>query len=168
MKLILFSFLILFSITILISLLVPSHIRVSKTINIKAGTENIFRYIDDLDKWRKWHPAFKNLPSEKIELIDSIKGKLTKLKVDKTMISLLLVKKDTVEAEFEIPGKNPVISDWFISAQPEPGIQTLHASMDFVLRWYPWEKFSSLFFEKTYGAQLEQGLVNLKTLAEQR
>jgi polyketide cyclase/dehydrase/lipid transport protein len=167
MKLIIFSVLILFSILTLISFVVPSHIRVSKTINIKAGTEDIFRYIDDLDKWRKWHPAFKNLPSEKIKFIDSSNGKLSKLKIDQTLITLLLIRRDTVEAEFLIPGKKPVICDWFISAKPEPGVLTLCASMDFTLKWYPWEKFSSLFFDKTYGAQLEQGLVNLKTLAEE-
>jgi len=38
--------------------------------------------------------------------------------------------------------------------------------MDFKLRWYPWEKFSSLFFENIYGAQMEKGLDNLKRLAE--
>jgi hypothetical protein len=166
MKLIIFSVLILFSIITLISLLVPSHIRISKAINIKAQSGTIFRYIGDLNNWRKWHPVFKNLPSNKIEIIDSINGRATKLKIDQTIITLLITKTDTVEAEILIPGKKPVISDWFISAQSEPGVLTLHASMDLTLRWYPWEKFSSLFFEKTYGAQLDQGLNNLKKLAE--
>jgi hypothetical protein len=38
--------------------------------------------------------------------------------------------------------------------------------MDFRLRWYPWEKFSSLLFEKQYGTQMEAGLESLKQLAE--
>jgi hypothetical protein len=40
--------------------------------------------------------------------------------------------------------------------------------MDFKLRWYPWEKFKSLFFENIYGAHLERGLGNLKELSEGR
>jgi hypothetical protein len=38
--------------------------------------------------------------------------------------------------------------------------------MDFRLRWYPWEKFSSLLLEKRYGPMLENGLDNLKKLME--
>jgi hypothetical protein len=34
--------------------------------------------------------------------------------------------------------------------------------MDFKLRWYPWEKFSSLLLEKRYGPVMEQGLAKLK------
>jgi hypothetical protein len=34
--------------------------------------------------------------------------------------------------------------------------------MDFRLSWYPWEKFSSLFYEKTYGTMMETGLLNFK------
>jgi hypothetical protein len=38
--------------------------------------------------------------------------------------------------------------------------------MDFRLRWYPWEKFSSLLFEKSYGLTMEKGLNNIKKLSE--
>jgi hypothetical protein len=34
--------------------------------------------------------------------------------------------------------------------------------MDFQLGWYPWQKFSTFFFESTYGALMEKGLANLK------
>jgi hypothetical protein len=34
--------------------------------------------------------------------------------------------------------------------------------MDFQLAWYPWQKFSSLFYERTYGAMMERGLANFK------
>ena len=45
---------------------------------------------------------------------------------------------------------------------------TLQWYIDFNLRWYPWEKFASLLFEKSYGAQMEQGLSNLKKIVEKR
>ena len=43
---------------------------------------------------------------------------------------------------------------------------TLQWYMDFKLKWYPWEKFRSLFYENIYGVQMEQGLSNLKELAK--
>lgn len=36
--------------------------------------------------------------------------------------------------------------------------------MDFHLSWYPWQKFGSLLYESTYGAMMEKGLTNIKTL----
>jgi hypothetical protein len=38
--------------------------------------------------------------------------------------------------------------------------------MQFKLRWYPWEKFASLLFEKQYGTQMEAGLNKLKAYLE--
>jgi hypothetical protein len=34
--------------------------------------------------------------------------------------------------------------------------------MDFDLKWYPWQKIGSLFYESNYGAMMEQGLHNIK------
>jgi hypothetical protein len=39
--------------------------------------------------------------------------------------------------------------------------------MDFHLKWYPWKKFSSLFFENTYGVMMQEGLENMRNLTEQ-
>ena len=50
----------------------------------------------------------------------------------------------------------------------EQGSLTVQWYMDFKLRWYPWEKFSSLLFEKQYGTQMEIGLAKLKRLAENK
>jgi hypothetical protein len=48
------------------------------------------------------------------------------------------------------PGQ-PVTVQWYI---------------DFHLRWYPWEKFSSLLLEKSYGPKMEKGLTDLKRIVE--
>jgi len=38
--------------------------------------------------------------------------------------------------------------------------------MDFHLKWYPWEKFSSMLLENRYGPMMEQGLAKLKKVVE--
>jgi hypothetical protein len=38
--------------------------------------------------------------------------------------------------------------------------------MDFQLGWYPWQKFSSLFYENTYGNMMQDGLARLKSVAD--
>jgi hypothetical protein len=37
---------------------------------------------------------------------------------------------------------------------------------DFVFRWYPWEKFSSIVYDKQLGPAMEKSLNNLKDLIE--
>ncbi len=60
----------------------------------------------------------------------------------------------------------PMISGWKCIQQPGADSTTLQWYMDFKLRWYPWEKFSSLVFDKSYGGRMEQGLNNIKKIVE--
>ena len=60
----------------------------------------------------------------------------------------------------------PIISVLKVIRHQEGDSSTLQWYMDFKLRWYPWEKFKSLFFENIYGFQMERGLENLKQLSE--
>ena len=55
---------------------------------------------------------------------------------------------------------------WNFYATEIPNSVTVQWYMDFHLRWYPWEKFSSLLLEKRYGPMMEKGLGNLKALVE--
>jgi hypothetical protein len=74
-------------------------------------------------------------------------------------------KKDEVITEL-MSGSKKIISGWKVISYAQPGSTTLQWYMDFKLRWYPWEKFSSLLFEKSYGLKMEQGLNNIKKLVE--
>jgi hypothetical protein len=65
--------------------------------------------------------------------------------------------------QLQQPHKKPVINGWKIY-HTAPDSLTLQWYMDFHLRWYPWEKLGSLFYENTYGVMMEQGLTNLKRL----
>ena len=55
---------------------------------------------------------------------------------------------------------------WFVVPNFNPSQVTVQWWMDFKLRWYPWEKFASLLFDKQYGTRLEIGLRRLKDFVE--
>ena len=57
-------------------------------------------------------------------------------------------------------------SGWNVMKNGTPYGYTVQWYMDFHLRWYPWEKFSSLLFEKRYGPLMEKGLTGLKAMLE--
>ncbi len=64
--------------------------------------------------------------------------------------------------ELQQEGRKPVISGLQLYGGPASDSLTLQWYMDFQLSWYPWQKFSSLFYEQTYGVMMERGLVNFK------
>lgn len=157
-KLALISFVILFILVTVISLFIPSGIRISKATNIAAEDSIVYNNINNLSNWKNWHPALKEISSSEFVSNDST------IKVKGTTISIIDRKQDEIITEMATDKGRPVISGFKTIRHPGDS-STLQWYMDFKLRWYPWEKFRSLFYENIYGLQMEQGLSNLKELS---
>jgi hypothetical protein len=149
-KLALISFVIFFGIITAMSLLIPSHIRISKAINVKAEKDSIFSLVTNQERWPRWHPAFQqgNMP----QLLQQNKITITPLQASDTLVTM----------QWQQEGRRPVINGWQMHEFASTDSLTMQWYMDFNLPWYPWEKFGSLFYEKTYGVMMEKGLSNLK------
>lgn len=163
-KLAILSFIFLFLVVTIISLFIPAHIRISKATNI--ARQDFFPYNDyvsQLPKWKQWHPALKNIPENEFQIL-----KDSSISVRGTTITLVETKKDEVVTEMRTDKGTPILSGFKLIRHQEGDSATLQWYMDFKLRWYPWEKFRSLFYENIYGIQMEQGLKNLKELSEGR
>ncbi|MEO7924421.1 MAG: SRPBCC family protein [Chitinophagaceae bacterium] len=145
-----------------ISLLFPSHIRISKAIDINASRDSILLQVRDPEKWKKWYPG-----ADTMELLiaeGQVKGLL--LDSSKKAIRITGITDTAVTAATEGTGAREATTGWNIYSSSLPNTVTVQWYMDFHLRWYPWEKFSSLLLEKRYGPVMEKGLENLKTLLE--
>jgi hypothetical protein len=160
-KLAILSFIFLFLVVTIISLFIPGHITISKATNIIADDTAVYSYIKDLPEWRQWHPALKNIPGNEIQIL-----KDSSISIRGTTIRIAERKKDELVTEMETENGRPIISGFKIIRHQQGDSATLQWYMDFKLRWYPWEKFRSLFYENIYGTQMEQGLRNLKELSE--
>ena len=165
-RLLIFSFLFLFFLVTAISLLVPSHVRISRAANIKATAGEVWQQVDDLQTWKEWNPFLNKLSPGEIEYPDTIHGKPPAMKIKETLIQLKEAKADERIFVMLTKGKKPVINGWKFINHSGSDSATLQWYIDFNLRWYPWEKFASLLFEKSYGAQMEQGLSNIKKIVE--
>lgn len=147
-KLFLISVVFLFLVVTAISLLIPSHIRISKAINIHGAKDSVFSLVEDTVRWKEWHPAFMrgdSMPSiPQIHIVSRSKS-------DSNIIMHL-----------QQQGKAEVVNGWQVFEHPGADSLTLQWYMDFHLKWYPWQKFGSLFYENTYGAMMEKGLDNLR------
>lgn len=144
-KLGLISFIFIFIVVTLISLLIPSHIRISRATNLPNRRDSIFALLKNESAW---HPAYLDSAASA-----EMKG-LTK--------SLAEQNDSTLVYRLQQKGRGPVLSGWQVYGPPSADSATLQWRMDFTLGPWPWQKFSSLFFEPTYGAMMERGLANLK------
>jgi len=129
-----------------ISLFIPSHIRISKAVDINVPKDSIVNQIKDVDHWKKWYPGADTM--------------------DLSGIKISSVTDSSVIASIEGSGMRKASTGWNFYPSSVPNTVTIQWYMDFHLRWYPWEKFSSLLLEGRYGPMMEKGLSNLKKLLE--
>ena len=161
-KLLIISVAIFFLLITAISLLFPSDIRISKAINMAASPDSVINHISDPAKWRNWYPG---LDSARFFYESGVVRGFINNDSSRQFINIMEKKKDEVIAEIR-SGEKKIISGWKTISYTHTDSTTLQWYMDFHLRWYPWEKFGSLLFEKSYGPGMEQGLDNIKKLVE--
>ncbi len=160
------SFFFLFLIVTIISLFIPGHVRISRAINVSALPKDILVQKSDFKNWSNWYPDLKKLPAGQIQFLDSVNGIVTRMNLKTTGVSMKLATEKEVITELKQPGKKIVLSGWNIIEYAAKDSVTVQWYMDFKLNWYPWEKFASIMFEKSYGEKMEAGLSNLKKYLE--
>ena len=164
-KLALLSFVFLFLLITGFSLFIPSTVRISRATGIMAPKEVIMKQVAEPGNWKNWFPL--NGPAEPMYVNGEIKGII--MDTVKQRGLLLTGSNDTaVWAVNAGPDAKNITSGWNIHQGNTPGDVTVQWWMDFKLRWYPWEKFASLLFEKQYGTQMEEGLSRLKNFTENK
>lgn len=128
----------------LMSLLVPSKVRISKAINLAPDDSTTLQLIRDTGSWQRWHPAYQNgnRPG----------GRIVPANDSDTLVAMDIVHQSG----------NSVRNSWELHRFGAGDSLTLQWYMDFRLSWKPWHRFSSLFYEGTYGRMMEMGLNNLR------
>ena len=145
------------------SLLIPSNVRISRATNMSIPSDSVRSFIADIHRWPEWNPFFQSAAGTGVIHYDSA-GAPSGMDLDGMQIRWLVKKADEMSASMTKPGFKTVVTGWNFITHPGTDSTTLQWYLDFKLKWYPWEKFSSLLFEKNYGIRMEQGLNNLKIL----
>jgi hypothetical protein len=159
-KLAIISAVILFLVIFGMSLLIPSHIRISRAANIEVSKDSLVAALTDMRQWKKWNILVNDTgvtnQQYTTDSFSSDHQKVTKrLQVGDTLITAWQQQKGHVlTSGFTWQGNgNQFVVQWYF---------------DFQLRWYPWEKFSSIVFDKQLGPPMEKSLSNLKKLLEKQ
>ena len=104
--------------------------------------------ITDTSKWKEWHPMFQTPAQSSVEPVSAN---------DSVIIKKTIGNSGTA-----------VTNGWQIYNYPHSDSLTVQWYMDMHMKWYPWQKFGSLFYEATYGSMMQNGLTNIKGLAENK
>ncbi len=155
-KLAIISFLVFFLLITGISLFFPSHVRISRATDITAPLDSVHSRISQPLHWKSWYPGADTLSLYEADGV--IKG----IRMPGNQVLMITGFNDsTVTAANSSRDDERAVMGWNLIRSNEKTV-TVQWYMDFKLRWYPWEKFSSLLLEKRYGPVMELGLANLK------
>lgn len=135
------SFIVFFVLVTLMSLLFPSHVRISRAININAPQSSIIPLLSDTSRWKEW----MDIQTGSIEVVPATADT------------------GAIATEWRYGGRN--ITSAFATIE-SAGVTVVQWYFDFRLKWYPWEKFGSITFDKQFGTPMEKSLNNLKKLIE--
>lgn len=148
---------VLFLLLVAFSSLLPSVIRISRAVDITVANEKLRAQLTDLRRWEQWNEFIKVLTDKNIEE-KRIRSK--QLTVTMTQSNAAAVSTSWVQQNGKsFPAVFNIISN--------DSVTTLQWYFDFTFKWYPWEKFSSIIYDKQLGPQMEQSLLNLKQLLEE-
>jgi hypothetical protein len=140
-----------------VSFLLPSHVKISRARTIQKPKTVLYTQLSSPQGWQQWHPILKQDSVKAKTLIDSVNRTLS---YNQFQVNLKPTTDSTVVIEMLHKGKSRFISTANLIAFGDSTAVNWYTETN--LKWYPWEKFKSLFFEQIYGNVLDSNLYYLK------
>lgn len=157
-KLAIISAVVLFLVVLGISSLIPSSVRISRAVNISVDAKYISHWVYDIEDWQSWNELVKGIPPSKLQYRDH------QLSTDSLNIKVTHATADTVKTVWKSHSGREIAGVFTFQQSGEVTIVQWY--FDFHQRWYPWEKFASINFDKQWGPLMEKSLDNLKNILE--
>jgi hypothetical protein len=147
----------------LFSLLIPSHVKISRSVIINDTTDKIITQLNNLKNWNNWHPMFMSKDAT-VNYLNSgcdivYHNKTTHLTLQSTTA------KD-VKFLLQGEGENDIENDIIVTPIVKQNAMQVEWRADVKLHWYPWEKFYGIFVDKLSGPGYEAALDGLKKYIE--
>lgn len=157
-KLAIISFIVLSLVIYALSLLIPSEMRVSRAVTINANKDSVWKALKDVKAWAEWNVMLQQ-PLTNI-VVDS-----NGFKSDQLEVFIVSSPIDLIQTSWQQFGNEKIQSAFSLTAAGTDRT-VLQWYFDFKVKWYPWEKFGSIIFDKQMGPGMEQSLNNLRKRVE--
>ena len=163
-KLAVISIIILFLITTGIGLLLPSTVRVTRNISIRATQDTLFHYLSDVKYWKLWMAGAKD--STLIFISKQTAGAGTKAMIGGQRVDVTKAAKGEVETVWESSNGRFQTGIFELRSDSATASTNINWYFEQQLNWYPWERISAISNDKIIGPGMEQSLDNLKAIFE--
>jgi len=141
------------------SLLFPSNVRVSRAIDVHAPRTEVMKNLMVPENWPHWYVPLKQDSSGSWTLSGNT------FKRSETALTIRSVSDTSVQLTAITPDETQIAFIQVIGTGEE-GHCTVQWYSDIPVKWYPWEKFGSIFFDKIIGGGMESSLQELKDISE--
>ena len=121
--------------------------------------------ISDLQTWKSWNELVYSPDTTSQQSIhpDSIRAEY--MRVDDNEITLSIASRDRVNLLFT-RGDRKFTGQFILDTSNRPLVVIL--TLNFKVKWYPWEKLASMFYDKQLGPLMEKSLVQLRDEVEKQ
>jgi len=154
LKLAIISIVILFLVVFCLSLLIPSHIRITRAINVYAKRDSVYNDVVNVKHWKKWNELVnkpeleKGIVTDSAFISDKLKVHIQNASLDSVITAWTQENGNVIHSGYVmIPAGDTTIVQWFFDFHP---------------RWYPWEKLSTVVLDNQLGPTMEKSLGKLK------
>jgi len=153
-----------------VSYLIPSHVRLERSIAINAPPEIVFANVNDLKKWTAWSPWYEAEPTAdyKYSGAESGVGAKVNWKGEKVGEGIQEITKSEalkrIETTLDFGPQGTATSDWTFEAT-ENGTN-VKWGFDSDMGMNPVARYMGLMMESMLGPYYEKGLAKLKTVCE--
>jgi len=161
-RLIVISIVFLGVVSIVVGLLFPSTVVVSRAIDISAPKDSIYTYLKDVDGWKQW---MDGLNDNTVTKTTPLHAKLGRSEV---IIQPSTLKDSILNASWQTSNNGIQAASFELYQEPNQRTCVVHWQFNQHLKWYPWERFSSMMSDKIMGTMMEKNLNNLKNLVENK
>ena len=137
-------------------LLLPSHVNISRTIDINQSPDSILPYINNFFGWKKWVNALAQTDIKNPNKIQFGKSSINLYNSNKTQVN---------GAWIDADGKEQKTTIQLIEKDK---ITIVNWQFEYNVSWFPLDRFSSIVNDKVTGKMMEDNLAALKILIESK
>ncbi len=153
-----------------IAYLIPSHVRVERSIEISAPAEQVFANVNDLKKWQAWSPWYAAEPDAKYDYSGADSGVGAKVAWDGeevgkgTQVITASEPNKRIETELDFLEQGKATSSW--EFEESNGVTKVTWGFDTDLGMNPIFRYFGLMMDSMLGPDYEKGLAKLKEVCE--
>jgi len=129
--------------------------------NMDSEPDSLWQVVDNFKTWDQWNTILPDLSMQNPEYSGHY------LRTEKIKVSWQRKQPGLQVAKIERKNGKPLLTGWKAAKDNRTDSLRVQWYIDIHLRWYPWEKFAGMLYEKSYGDKLEDGLKKLKQILEE-